>query len=318
LKGNALGNGASSITLKKGKNLVGVPVKDSRITTVGELLSLEGVSATSAIVSDQGAFKVLTALDKDQDSDIAITGGQSFIIIGKDDATVAVSGDAWDNASAVATAPAMSAIGFEVLNQTPVLAIEGNLNSNGLPIETDQFKVSLKNVTTGAIHSGIISDSQFKLTIVDAVSAKVASIGDVLEVSVETGNRQYGVESQRHTVSQTDVSTSLLRLPELVTYEIPAETALLANYPNPFNPETWVPFRLAADSNVQLTIYDASGSMVRQIDIGFKSAAVYESRDRAIYWDGRNASGEIVASGVYFYTLEAGDYVSTRKMLILK
>jgi hypothetical protein len=105
LKGNALGNGASSITLKKGKNLVGVPVKDSRITTVGELLSLEGVSATSAIVSDQGAFKVLTALDKDQDSDIAITGGQSFIIIGKDDATVAVSGDAWDNASAVATAP---------------------------------------------------------------------------------------------------------------------------------------------------------------------------------------------------------------------
>jgi hypothetical protein len=318
LKGNALGNGTSSITLKKGKNLVGVPVKDSRTTTVGELLSLEGVSATSAIVSDQGAFKVLTALDKGQDSDIAITGGQSFIIIGKDDATVAVSGDAWDNASAVATAPAMSAIGFEVLNQTPVLAIEGSLNSNGLPIETDQFRVSLKNVTTGAIHSGTISDSQFKLTVVDAVSAKVASVGDVLEVSVETGNNQYGVESQRHTVSQTDVSTSLLRLPELVTYEIPAETALLANYPNPFNPETWVPFRLAADSNVQLTIYDASGSMVRQIDIGFKSAAVYESRDRAIYWDGRNASGEIVASGVYFYTLEAGDYVSTRKMLILK
>ena len=318
LKGNALGNGASSITLKKGKNLVGVPVKDSRIATVGELLSLEGVSATSAIVSDQGAFKVLTALDKGEDSDIAITGGQSFIIIGKDDATVAVSGDAWDNASAVATAPAMSAIGFEVLNQTPVLAIEGSLNSNGLPIETDQFKVSLKNVTTGAIHSGTISDSQFKLTVVDAVSAKVASVGDVLEVSVETGNKQYGVESQRHTVSQTDVSTSLLRLPELVTYEIPAETALLANYPNPFNPETWVPFRLAADSNVQLTIYDASGSMVRQIDIGFKSAAVYESRDRAIYWNGRNASGEIVASGVYFYTLEAGDYVSTRKMLILK
>ena len=319
LKGNALGTaGASSMTLKKGKNLVGVPVKDSRIATVGELLSLEGVSATSAIVSQEGTFKVLTALDKGQDSDIAITGGQSFIIVGKEDATVAVSGDAWDNVSAVATAAAMSAVGFEVYSQTPVMAIQGSLNSNGLPVETDQFKISLKNVNTGTIHTGSVIDNQFKLTLVDAVSAKVASVGDVLEISVETGNQQYGVETRRHTVSQTDVTSSLLSLPELVTYEIPAETALLANYPNPFNPETWVPFRLAVDSDVQLTIYNSSGNMVRQIDIGFKTAAVYETKDRAIYWDGRNASGEMVASGVYFYTLEAGDYVSTRKMLILK
>ncbi|MEE2911884.1 MAG: FlgD immunoglobulin-like domain containing protein [Candidatus Poribacteria bacterium] len=319
LKGNALGTaGASSMTLKKGKNLVGVPVKDSRIATVGELLSLEGVSATSAIVSQEGTFKVLTSLDKGQDSDVAITGGQSFIIVGKEDATVAVSGDAWDNVSAVATAAAMSAVGFEVYSQTPVMAIQGSLNSNGLPVETDQFKISLKNVNTGTIHTGSVIDNQFKLTLVDAVSAKVASVGDVLEISVETGNQQYGVETQRHTVSQTDVTSSLLSLPELVTYEIPAETALLANYPNPFNPETWVPFRLAVDSDVQLTIYNSSGNMVRQIDIGFKTAAVYETKDRAIYWDGRNASGEMVASGVYFYTLEAGDYVSTRKMLILK
>jgi hypothetical protein len=319
LKGNALGTaGASSMTLKKGKNLVGVPVKDSRVATVGELLSLEGVSATSAIVSQEGTFKVLTALDKGQDSDVAITGGQSFIIVGKEDATVAVSGDAWDNVSAVATAAAMSAVGFEVDSQTPVMAIQGSLNSNGLPVETDQFKISLKNVNTGTIHTGSVIDNQFKLTLVDAVSAKVASVGDVLEISVETGNQQYGVETQRHTVSQTDVTSSLLSLPELVTYEIPAETALLANYPNPFNPETWVPFRLAVDSDVQLTIYNSSGNMVRQIDIGFKTAAVYETKDRAIYWDGRNASGEMVASGVYFYTLEAGDYVSTRKMLILK
>merc|ERR1712000_781218 len=86
--------------------------------TVGDLLSLEEVDATSAIVSDQGTFNVLTALDKGQDGDVAITGGQSFIIIGKADATVAITGDAWDNASAVATAPAMSAIGFDGRSDT--------------------------------------------------------------------------------------------------------------------------------------------------------------------------------------------------------
>jgi len=325
LKGNALGTATgSSIGLKKGKNLVGVPLKDSRIATVGDLLALEGVDATSAIVQDtdkstgQATFKVLTALDKGQDSDVAITGGQSFIIIGKAEAAVAITGDAWDNASAVATAPAMSAIGFDVVDQTPVLALQGTLQSGDLAVETDLFTVSLKNVATGAIHSAKIVDNQFKLTVVDTIEARAARVGDVLEISTETGSRQYGVETQRHTVSQDDISASLISLPELVTYEIPAETVLLANYPNPFNPETWVPFRLASDGIVKLSIYDATGSTVRSIDIGFKIAAVYESKDKAIYWDGRNTFGEQVASGVYFYTLEAGDYISTRKMLILK
>ena len=99
---------------------------------------------------------------------------------------------------------------------------------------------------------------------------------------------------------------------------VPDETALLANYPNPFNPETWIPYRLAEDAFVTLTIYDGSGQVVRTLDMGHQSAAVYESQSKAIYWDGRNNLGETVASGVYFYTLTAGDYSATRKMLILK
>ena len=99
---------------------------------------------------------------------------------------------------------------------------------------------------------------------------------------------------------------------------VPDETALLANYPNPFNPETWIPYRLAEDAFVTLTIYDGSGQVVRTFDVGHRSAAVYESQSKAIYWDGRNNLGETVASGVYFYHLSAGDYSATRKMLILK
>ncbi len=99
---------------------------------------------------------------------------------------------------------------------------------------------------------------------------------------------------------------------------LPDKTELLANYPNPFNPETWIPYRLAEDAFVTLAIYDSSGRVVRTLDIGHQTAAAYESRSKAVYWDGRNDLGESVTSGVYFYTLTAGDYSATRKMLILK
>ena len=98
----------------------------------------------------------------------------------------------------------------------------------------------------------------------------------------------------------------------------PEKTVLLANYPNPFNPETWIPYHLAKDAFVVLTIYDGSSRVVRTLEVGHQTAAVYESRSKAVYWDGRNGLGEQVASGLYFYALTAGDYSATRKMLILK
>ena len=107
-------------------------------------------------------------------------------------------------------------------------------------------------------------------------------------------------------------------LEQLLASLTPKETELLANYPNPFNPETWIPYRLAEDASITLTIYDEVGRVVRTLDMGHRIAAVYESRSKAIYWDGRNDMGERVASGVYFYTLSAGDYSATQKMVILK
>ena len=98
----------------------------------------------------------------------------------------------------------------------------------------------------------------------------------------------------------------------------PKKTLLLSNYPNPFNPETWIPYHLATDAEVVLTIYNVRGVAVRTLTLGHQPAGVYESRRRAAYWDGRNAVGEPVASGLYFYTLTAGDFTATRKMLIAK
>ena len=109
-----------------------------------------------------------------------------------------------------------------------------------------------------------------------------------------------------------------LVLEQLLVSLTPKETELLANYPNPFNPETWIPYRLTEDANVTLTIYDTVSQVVRTLDVGHRIASAYESRSKAIHWDGRNGLGERVASGIYFYTLTAGDYSATRRMVILK
>ena len=95
-------------------------------------------------------------------------------------------------------------------------------------------------------------------------------------------------------------------------------TALFQNYPNPFNPETWLPYRLASDSPVTFCIYNARGQLMRELDLGTQQAADYLTRESAAYWDGKNHAGETVSSGVYFYTIEAGSYEATRRMLILK
>ena len=107
-------------------------------------------------------------------------------------------------------------------------------------------------------------------------------------------------------------------LERLLASLIPEETALLANYPNPFNPETWIPYQLAESAEVTLTIYDINGEMVRRLAVGHQAAGMYRSRTRAAYWDGRNHLGESVASGLYFYSLTADNFTATRRMLILK
>ena len=107
-------------------------------------------------------------------------------------------------------------------------------------------------------------------------------------------------------------------LEQLLAALAPKETELLPNYPNPFNPETWIPYHLAYASDVTLRIYDATGAMVRQLYLGHQPAGFYTARNRAAYWDGRNGNGESVASGIYFYQLRAGDYTATRRMVIVK
>ena len=96
----------------------------------------------------------------------------------------------------------------------------------------------------------------------------------------------------------------------------PEHSSLLQNFPNPFNPETWIPYQLQEGSEVTIGIYSVSGNLVRKLDLGYMPAGLYLNSDRSAHWDGKNAAGEQVSSGIYFYTIQAGDFTATRKMAV--
>ena len=122
---------------------------------------------------------------------------------------------------------------------------------------------------------------------------------------------------QLHTEDPTYLR-GILFLEQLLAMLTPQKTVLLPNYPNPFNPETWIPYQLAKPADVTLTIYNLQGKLIRQLALGHQSAGIYQDHSRAAYWDGKNELGESVASGLYFYNLTAGEFTATRKMLIRK
>jgi hypothetical protein len=119
-------------------------------------------------------------------------------------------------------------------------------------------------------------------------------------------------------ISPREKVRSLIEDTKEVSKARPKVSAVFANYPNPFNPETWIPFQLAEAAKVTVQIYNAQSRLVRSLDLGHKEAGYYLQKNKAIYWDGRDTNGEHVASGIYFYTLQAGSYQATKKMVILK
>ena len=149
---------------------------------------------------------------------------------------------------------------------------------------------------------------------VAAPSAQPVALGSLTEAEI----RGWLTQAQGLDLMDLRLRRGVIFLEQLLAALMPKETVLLSNYPNPFNPETWIPYRLAHASDVILTIYDTKGAVVRQLDLGHQSAGFYTARSRAVYWDGRNQSGEPIASGIYFYTLTAGDFTATRKMSIRK
>ena len=217
----------------------------------------------------------------------------------------------------------------ELLKSTmdPEIRLTNSTNDPGRPDDELKFVLMLPNRVT-----------DIKLKVEQKYSLKSDRAAPRLPVYTETDGETRDLEDSTFAAPRvrpmllSDYPPFQLLPPEVQDYLLrhfsifanfevlraPKETSLLPNYPNPFNPETWIPYQLAEPSDVSISIYAADGKLVRRLGLGHQSVDVYESRSRAAYWDGRNALGEPVASGIYFYTLTAGDFTATRKMLIRK
>ncbi len=315
-EGEAWGtDGTATVSLEAGdSNLIGLPLMNDDVSMVSDILGLH--AAIEGVYPNLTDF-VAAAGDT---GDGPVAGDAAYYVVASRDADVTVTGSGWSNDPGAGTAP-IALSGYTVESQTPVLSVFGSVVDETTGVAKEGFRVKVKNLTTKASVSEVTSvetEDGYSVTLLDLANANAARVGDVLEISADSPNPMIGVEAVRHIVTVDDVKNSTIQLEDLVAYEIPAETALLRNYPNPFNPETWIPYHLSEDADVTLRIYSINGELVRSIDVGHQTAAKYDTRSKAIYWDGRNRFGEQVASGIYFYSLSAGDFSATRKMVILK
>ena len=212
--------------------------------------------------------------------------------------------------------------------QTPKTILTVDVNTDGKVNKTDLLRVvkALGKKTTRKIRVDVNADG-------------VVDVADLLLVIEHLDNPEDAAAPANREVvaslspTMLSVHLDLLRaqndgtltyaqaigfLESLLVVAKPGRTVLLANYPNPFNPETWIPYQLAEPADVTLRIYALDGRLIRTLALGHQPAGMYHSKNRAMYWDGRNQVAEQVASGVYFYTITAGDFAATRKMFILK
>ena len=198
---------------------------------------------------------------------------------------------------------------------------DGSVNILDLVLVASKFGQRVSSDPADVNEDGVVN-------IVDLVKVAGALGGDAAAPSAwrfdleDTFTReqveQWLSEARQFTLTDATAQRGILYLEQLLAALTPKETALLPNYPNPFNPETWIPYQLSEAADVTLTIYAVDGTVVRQLALGHQPIGIYQGKSHAAYWDGKNRFGESVASGVYFYTLSAGEFAATRKMLIRK
>ena len=222
---------------------------------------------------------------------------------------IAFTGAAWTNQPPVAAPSAGSDSAWAFVVSGSVLDNDKNGN----------YTATVRNLRTGATaKTAVDSSGYFAAAYADLNRKAVVKAGDRVEIAVIDSSGQLTSGPYVQEITLDEIRNAVLNIGLRLGDVIPAESALLQNYPNPFNPETWIPYHLKDAADVSIRIYSASGHLVRILDMGHKDAGVYVSRSKTAYWDGRNETGEEAASGIYFYTITAGDLSATRKMVIKK
>ena len=273
--------------------------------------ALAGVSVTFAVTAGGGTLSTtITRTDEN----------------GRAQSTLTLGPNLGTNAVSVSATGIEGTVTFHAISDTESPPITADVNGDGSVNILDLILIASDlgntgtNLAADVNGDGVISILDLVLVagMFEEAAAAPAAQPQVPETLTAVEVQGWLTDARALQVRDPIMKRGFLVLEQLLISLTPRETELLPNYPNPFNPETWIPYRLAEDAFVTLIIYDLSGRLVRTLEVGHRIASVYENRSKAIYWDGRNEVGEQVASGVYFYNLSTGNYSATRKMLVVK
>ena len=297
------------VTLAKGLNMISVPLAPPKPMTAKSLAALTG--ATTVITLDTANQQFVGWTPNAPDDGFPVEGGQGYIVNVPETRQFAFVGSQWTNQTETAAAPAIS---VEPIQEAWAFVVSGHLE--GQPA-FDGYQVIVRNLRTNSTITTSVRGDYFAAATADLARRSVVEVGDVIEVHVIGPEGTIESHTLKSIVTPEHLANAVLSI-RLDGIGQPKLTQLLQNFPNPFNPETWIPYQLSEDSLVSISIYDTTGKLIRALPLGYQSAGFYHSRGRAAYWDGRNTFGEQVASGVYFYQLTTPSFHQTRRLVILK
>ena len=303
-------------TLEPGLNMISIPLMPAEPYTAKSLAEMLNATLVIRLDTEIQGFIAYTTLD--EGDGFSIDGGQGYIVNIPTGGTVTFTGTAWNNQSEAADAQdAPAAPALSTNKNTWAFVVTSNVQ--GMEAGTGYTLVA-ENLRTGIIATQSITSDVKRSSAVwaDLNRKSVVELGDKLEIALydERGNIVSG--PFQRTVTTADIRNAFLDLQLNVGDVQPKDTILAQNFPNPFNPETWIPYQLSKPTEVTISIHNVTGQLVRTLDLGLQPVGSYMTPTTAAYWDGKNAVGERVSSGVYFYTLQTADFAATRRMVILK
>ena len=303
------------VTLASGLNMISVPLMPAEPYTAKSLAEMLG--ATVVIRLDTYLQSFVGYVVVEDDDGFEIEGGKGYIVNTPEGGTVTFSGHAWSNEPAAMPAEEAAAAPKITTSSAWAFIVTSNLQEK---VSGATYTMVAKNLRTGVVTTETVTSEDGYVSAVwaDVSQKSVVEAGDKIEISVLDQDGTIVSGPFQRTVQSTDIHNAYMNVQMRVGDVRPQDTILGQNFPNPFNPETWIPYQLSRDSNVMITIYDVSGHTVRELNLGHKSTGSYMTNSSAAYWDGKNEAGEHVASGIYFYSLQTANFSATRRMVILK
>jgi hypothetical protein len=293
--------------LTQGLNMISLPLKPQTPYTARSLS--EEIGATVMIEYDEARGRFVGFTPASSGDGFPIEGGKGYIVNVLASKTNTFTGATWTNEPSAEAAPSVES------NSSGWAFIVSGAMING---QESDYTVIVRNLRTDAVATDSIADSRFDVVFADLNRNTVIESGDKVELVIRDSENKMVAGPVIYQIEPEDIRKAFKDIIIPYGYARPEQNVLLQNYPNPFNPETWIPFHLAQDADVSVRIYDASGKLIRSLFLGHREAGFYVAKGKAVYWDGKSDAREEVASGVYFYSIKAGAFSATRKLMVRK